>query len=114
MNRSIAFAMVLGLLAGCATRDPFGGQDHLNCRRVAELEALPTLQATVEQIQSCGVILKTEDGKSLTLAGPLGGDPIIKRFMKTLENGRTYTFPDAFLEFQKMEHSLNNRLDGTR
>lgn len=104
MNRSIASAMVLGLLAGCTSSDPLGGRDHLNCRSASELESLPTLRATVEKIQPCGVILKTDDGKSLSLAGPLGGEPAVERFMRTLERGRTYTFPSAFLEFQKREN----------
>ena len=113
MNRFIALVMVLGLLVGCTSPDPFSGRDHLNCRNASELESLPTLRATVEKIQPCGVILKTDDGKSLSLAGPLGGEPVVERFMRTLEHGRTYTFPSAFLEFKKRENAPNKELKAT-
>jgi len=113
INRSVIFALALGVLAGCRSPDPFRGRDHLNCQSVAELESLPTLRATVEKIQPCGVILRTEDGKSLSLAGPLGGEPAVERFMRTLEDGKTYTFPNAFLEFRKHENAPNKELKAT-
>ena len=112
MNRSVAFAVFLGLVTGCASPDPFGGRNYLNCRSASEIESLPPLRATVEKIQPCGVILKTSDGRSLSLAGPCGGEPVVERFMRTLEHGHTYTFPNAFQTFKKLENAPNKVKQG--
>ncbi len=103
--------ILLGVLVGCRSTASFGRDGHLNCLTVRQLEAIPTCEATVERITPCSVHLKTDDGHSLSLAGPGGADRAILRFMDTLERGHTYTFPNAFIEFRKKQDRPNKGLE---
>ena len=122
MKWPTAILIALGFLVGCTSAprsrettstNRFGYTGHLHCRRVSELASLQSCRATVEKIQPCGVLLRTDDGKSLSLAGPMGGDPEVIRFMRTLKAGHTYSFPRAFLEFQQQNKEPNDPMQAT-
>jgi hypothetical protein len=67
-----------------------------------ELPLLKPFKATVEQKQPCAVYIKTTDGRRLCIGGP-GATKDVARFVGMLQEGQTYTFPKAFLEYRKRE-----------
>ena len=67
-----------------------------------EFPLLPSFKAVVEQKQPCAAYLKTADGKRLCIGGP-GATKDIAGFVAMLEEGRTYQFPKAFLEYRKRQ-----------
>jgi hypothetical protein len=104
---SLLCAISLVVFVGCTSPSPFGDDGHLNCLTVPQLESIPKCDATVEKITPCSVNLRTDDGLSLWLAGPMGADSEILRFMDTLEEGHTYTLPDEFIEFREKQERPN-------
>jgi hypothetical protein len=52
----------------------------------------------VEQKQPCAAYLKTTEGKRLCIGGP-GATPDVAGFVQVLQEGRTYSFPEAFLKY---------------
>jgi hypothetical protein len=68
----------------------------------AELPLLKPFKAIVEQMQPCAAYIKTSDGRRLCIGGP-GATKDVAGFVGTLQEGQTYTFPKAFLEYQKRE-----------
>ena len=67
-----------------------------------ELPLLKPFKAIVEQKQPCAAYLKTGDGKRLCIGGP-GATKDVAAFVGMLQEGQTYTFPKAFLEYRKRE-----------
>jgi hypothetical protein len=67
-----------------------------------ELPLLKPFKAIVEQKQPCAAYLKTRDGSRLCIGGP-GATPEVAGFVQALQEGQTYEFPAAFLEYRK-EH----------
>lgn len=66
----------------------------------AELPLLKEFKATVEQKQPCAAYLKTSDGRRLRLGGP-GATKDVAGFVGMLQEGRTYQFPKAFLDYRE-------------
>ena len=67
-----------------------------------ELPLLKSFNAIVEQKQPCAAYLKTDDGRRLCIGGP-GATKEVAGFVAMLEEGRTYRFPRAFLEYRQRE-----------
>ena len=67
-----------------------------------ELPRLPPFKAVVEQKQPCAAYLKTTDGRRLCIGGP-GATPEVAGFVAILQEGQTYNFPEAFLEYRKRQ-----------
>ena len=65
-----------------------------------QIKGMPRCKATAEDISPCSVGLSTADGKRIYIGSP-GATKEVAAFLPTLRVGQTYTFPDAFLEFQK-------------
>jgi hypothetical protein len=68
----------------------------------AELPLLRPFKATVEQMQPCAAYIKTNDGRRLCIGGP-GATKDVAGFVGMLQEGQTYAFPKAFLEYRKRE-----------
>jgi hypothetical protein len=67
-----------------------------------ELPLLRAFKAVVEQKQPCAAYLKTTDGRRLCIGGP-GATPEVTGFVQVLQEGQTYSFPEAFLEYRKRQ-----------
>jgi len=67
-----------------------------------EFPLLPPFKAVVKQKQPCAAYLKTADGRRLCIGGP-GATPEVAGFVQVLQEGGTYDFPQAFLEYQKRQ-----------
>ena len=67
-----------------------------------DLPLLKPFKATVEQKQPCAAYLKTGDGRRLCIGGP-GATKDVAAFVGMLQEGQTYTFPKAFLEYRERE-----------
>ncbi len=65
-----------------------------------QLDAMPPCDATVLRKLPCAALLRTGDGAMLSIGGP-GATAAVSSFVETLENGRMYTFPHAFVEYQE-------------
>jgi hypothetical protein len=61
---------------------------------------MPSCTAKVEEIAPCYARLSTEDGRVLYVGSP-GASLEVVGFVNTLQKGKTYFLPDAFMEYQK-------------
>ena len=64
------------------------------------VETMPPCKANLAMRAPCCAFLRTVDGKVFSIGAP-DAPREVALFIGTLEKGYTYTFPDAFLEFQK-------------
>lgn len=98
----IAVCAVALCLGGCksearrVTRAATGEEYHY----AAQLLAMPSCQATVKSKEPDRATLRVKGGRALSLGGP-NAAPEIWHFVKTLETGKTYPLPKAFIEFQQ-------------
>ena len=67
-----------------------------------QLPVLPPFKAVVEQKQPCAAYLKTSEGRRLCVGGP-GATPEVAGFVQVLQEGQTYSFPEAVLEYRKLQ-----------
>lgn len=96
-------------LAGCMTR-PVAPQHADVYEYVAQLLAMPSCSAKAEAIYPCYARLRTEDGRELCVGSP-GASPEVVGFVHTLQQGKTYFLPDAFMEYQKKQQEGPNKAD---
>jgi hypothetical protein len=77
---------------------------HPRCTflRDEQLPLMTPCNATVEGKEPCAAYLKAADGRSLCIGGP-GASTEVAGFVGMLQEGRTYRFPDAFLEYRKRQ-----------
>ena len=68
----------------------------------AELSLLTPVNAVVEQNQPCAAYLKTSDGRRLCIGGP-GATKEVAGFVAMLQEGGTYQFPKAFLDYREQQ-----------
>ncbi len=73
-----------------------------------ELPLLHPFTAVVEQKQPCAAYLKTGEGRRLCIGGP-GATPEVAGFVQFLQEGQTYSFPGAFLEYRKGQNEKRQR-----
>ena len=65
-----------------------------------EIRAMPPCKARVVQTYPCYSLLRATDGQKFCIGSP-GATREVSRFIETLSNTETYSFPDAFLAYQK-------------
>ena len=61
---------------------------------------MPASKATLQDRGACYAVFKNAEGKQFVIGDPSSG-PDLTRFIKSLEDGKTYNLPGAFLEYQK-------------
>jgi hypothetical protein len=95
-------ALVLAVyLVGCRTQP--ATSSHAACYEyAAQVLAMPSCAAKVEELAPCYARLSTEDGRVLYVGSP-GASPEVVGFIHTLQKGQTYFLPDAFMEYQKKQ-----------
>ena len=103
----IVFAVVLASTPGCRTVNSSSGR-RITCEFDAQLLALPTCSATVVDRSPCQTFLKTPSGDTLVIGSP-GPSPMIARFRRTLEMGKTYYLPREFVEFLRKQETEPNQ-----
>ncbi len=107
--RVLLSIVAITCLAGCATT-PTTAQHYYSYEYVAQLLAMPSCSARVEGIYPCYARLGTEDGKVLCVGSP-GASPEVVGFVHTLQQGKTYSLPDAFMQYQKKQQKAPNKAD---
>ena len=65
---------------------------------VPQLMAMPARALTIESVSPCSARLRGRDGSAVYIGSP-GAAPEVVGFVQTLERGRSYVFPDAFLNY---------------
>ncbi|MBT3378682.1 MAG: hypothetical protein HN742_30570 [Lentisphaerae bacterium] len=96
---------VLLLGSGCATSSPCAG-NHLHYEYAAQVLAMPSCKATMELVSPCKRRFRTASGRELLLGGP-GADREVAGFLGTLEEGKSYRLPGAFMEYRNREAGPN-------
>jgi hypothetical protein len=97
------------LLTGCGTA-PTTAQGTYIYEYVVQLLAMPSCSAKVEAIAPCYARLSTEDGRVLIVGSP-GASWEVVSFVQTLQKGKTYFLPEAFMEYQKKQQEGPNKAD---
>jgi len=77
------------VLPGHAADQPEGNYDE-----VEQVKAMPECEATVEQKFPCCASFKTTEGSVFFVGSPVANITVV-RFVRTLEKGKSYKFPDA-------------------
>ena len=103
-------ALVLTVcLVGCRTQ--VATSSHADVyEHATQILALPSCAAKVEKIAPCYARLSTEDGRVLYIGSP-GASPEVAGFVQTLQKGKTYYLPNAFMEYQKKQMTGPNKAD---
>jgi len=99
----IVLAIALASTTGCRTVVP-SPERRVTCEFDAQLLALPSCSATVVDKSPCQTFLKLHTGDILTIGSP-GPSPMIARFRRTLEIGKTYYLPREFMEFLRKQET---------
>ncbi len=112
--KTILHIMSLALavyLVGCRT-EPATSTHAVCYEYAAQVLAMPSCAAKVEEIAPCYARLRTEEGRLLYVGSP-GASPEIERFVQALEKGQTYFLPDAFMEYQRKQKTGPNKADAS-
>ncbi len=67
---------------------------------IQEIVAMAPRTGTLAARSPCSSCFTTTDGKGFYIGDP-GSGPQVSHFIGSLENGRSYEFPKAFLQYQK-------------
>lgn len=67
-----------------------------------QILALPACTLTDAQNHTCSAGFKDKDGRPFYIGGP-GASREVAGFINSLEEGKTYSLPSAFIEYQKKE-----------
>ena len=65
-----------------------------------QIKAMPPCKAMIVENGVCVFTFRTSDGKKFYIGSPFAAREV-QQFLETLKEGRTYKFPDAFLDHQK-------------
>jgi hypothetical protein len=68
--------------------------------RADEIKAMQPCRARVGVEGPCFSVFNATDGKVFVIGDP-GSKPIVYHFLRSLEKGRTYALPAAFVEYEK-------------
>ena len=99
------FALVC--LAGCKTATVATPHPD-EYEYTAQLLAMPSRAATVVDGEPCYRELKDDlDGRIFYIGSPGAADEI-EHFIQTLEQGKSYRLPDAFMEWQEKRSGSKN------
>ena len=91
---------------GCSTTPSHVG-NYLHYEYAAQVLAMPSGRATVERISPCEWRFRTKSGREFLIGGP-GAEREVREFLGTLEEGKSYYLPRAFVEYRKAEQQKPN------
>ena len=105
MKRGLLISLSVGMIlhvTGCetattATRGPYAIYEH-----AAQVSAMPPCSATAMEIGPCYAMFQTKDGRTFYIGSP-GAETEVVHFVATLELGKTYDLPKAFLQYQNQD-----------
>ncbi len=87
-------------LGGCATTPVAPRRaDAGNYEYVAQILAMPSRRASVTEIAPCYAAFRTDAGETFIIGSP-ASPPEVAGFLETLEKGKAYFLPEAFMEYQ--------------
>ena len=100
---SLALFMVL-CFSGCKTTPITTQCSDLIYEYAAQVLAMPSCRATVVEVQvRCYARFKDDDGRTFYIGSP-DSPPEVAGFVGTLEEGKTYSLPEAFMQYQKKQN----------
>ena len=102
----LTMCLSIVFLGGCATERSCIG-NYLHYEYAAQVLAMPSCKATNELLSPCEDRFRTEGGRVFIIGGP-GADQEIRGFLGTLEEGKSYYLPKAFMEFLKENKKKTN------
>ena len=94
------------LLTGCAVRNdahPPGRAVILSHETAEQIKTMKPCKAIVVSTHGCYAVLRTTRGREFTIGSP-GNTAELNGFVGDLKEGQAYSFPDAFLLYQKQHH----------
>ena len=113
MRRSqlVVLAVVMVVcFTGCKTT-PVEPQYADTYEYVAQVLAMPSRVATAVEVGPCYARFTAEDGRTFYIGSP-GCAPEVWGFVGTLEEGKTYYLPEAFMEYQRKQKTPNKTTGG--
>lgn len=96
--------------SGCST-PPYLGKHPPCYEYTTQVLAIPSCQATMEVFSPCERRFKTLDGGEFYIGSP-GADREVMQFLGTLEEGKPYSLPHAFMEYLNREKKEPNQTGG--
>jgi len=109
MNKGVyLLCLVVGLCGtGCSTTSRVKMPSN-TYEYAAQVSAMPSCSAKVAERAPCYARLVTTGGCTVFIGSP-GAGPEVARFVGTLEKGKTYRLPYAFMEFRKDQRKKPNQ-----
>jgi hypothetical protein len=107
MKRTFLISFFLGItvhFAGCETATTETHGPYVVYEHAAQVSAMPSSSATTMEIGPCYAKFETKNGKTFYIGSP-GADEEVMHFVATLELGKTYDLPKAFLQYQNQDKS---------
>ncbi len=95
------------LVTGCTTTPSYQGKYPPCYEYAAQVLAMPSSKATMEFVSPCIRRFRTEDGAEFVIGGP-GAEREVMRFLGTLEEGKSYRLPKAFMDYRKAQEEKPN------
>jgi hypothetical protein len=111
--RCLLFLMCLaGVFSsvGCSTTPSHIGKSRYVYEYAAQVLAMPSCRATVELVSPCQRRFRTERGRVFIIGSP-GAAREVGSFLGSLEEGKSYDLPKAFMDFQRAQHKEPNKTD---
>jgi hypothetical protein len=84
-------------LVGCRTPSDTGPRTSAYVHKT-QILAIPSCEATVVERAPCHALLKCTNGRSFYVGSP-GASKEVALFVGTLEKGKAYLLPDAFVQY---------------
>lgn len=91
---------------GCSTTPAHVG-NYLRYEYVAQVLAMPSCRATMEFESPCARRFRTASGREFVIGGP-GAEREVAGFLATLEEGKSYYLPKAFMEYREAQQKNPN------
>ena len=111
--RCLLFSMCLAAVlssAGCSTTPSHIGKYHYVYEYAAQVLAMPSCRATMELVSPCQRRFRTEGGRVFIIGSP-GAEREVGRFLGSLEEGKSYDLPKAFMDFRKAQQKEPSKTD---
>jgi hypothetical protein len=103
MKTALHFVYLAAFLTfvGC-TAPSYTGKYPPCYEYTAQVLAMPTCEVTMELVSPCERYFRTEYGREFYIGSP-GADEEVARFLGTLEEGKSYWMPDAFMKYREAQ-----------